>query len=41
MTGARPIPALLALLLALLALSGLSAQDYVRPAANMDRACAA
>lgn len=41
MTGARPIPALLALLLALLALSGLSAQDYVRPAANMDRGSAA
>ena len=41
MTGARPIPALLALLFALMALSGLSAQEYVRPAANMDRGTAA
>jgi DsbC/DsbD-like thiol-disulfide interchange protein/cytochrome c biogenesis protein CcdA len=40
MTGARPIPVLLALLLALIAWSGLGAQDVARPAENMDRGSA-
>jgi len=40
MTGARPIPALVALLLALIAWSGLGAQGFARPAANMDRGTA-
>ena len=40
MTGARPIPAFLILVLGLIAWSGLAAQDFVRPAANMDRGTA-
>jgi DsbC/DsbD-like thiol-disulfide interchange protein/cytochrome c biogenesis protein CcdA len=41
MTGARPFPALVALLLALMAWSGLGAQDFARPTENMDRGRAA